>query len=173
MDLKIIRVGELDTNCYILSKDNRCLVIDPGDEAFKIIKYIEDNNMELAGILITHSHFDHIGGLDDLLDYKKVEVFSNLEEKEYKKDVFSFDVIKTPGHTKDSICYYFKEDNIMFVGDFIFKDSVGRIDLGGNYTDMMNSIKKIKGYRDDITIYPGHGESTILGLEKRNNIYFT
>lgn len=175
MDLEIIRVGELRTNCYVLSKNNKAIVIDPGDEAHKIIKYLEDNNLELVAILITHSHFDHVGGLYDLLNHENVKVFNNdnIEEKNYKIEDFSFDVIKTYGHTNDSVCYYFEEDNIMFVGDFIFKNSIGRTDLGGNYNDMMNSIKKIKGYRDDITIYPGHGESSILGLEKRNNPYFT
>ena len=55
----------------------------------------------------------------------------------------------------------------MFVGDFIFKDGVGRTDLGGNYSDLINSIKKISKYSKDITIYPGHGESSKLGLEIR------
>lgn len=175
MDLEIIKVGELETNCYILSKNNKCIVIDPGDEEDKIIKYIEKNKFELEFILITHSHFDHVGGLKGLLDYKQVDVYdgTNLSEKNYNIGLFNFDVIKTPGHTDDSVCFFFKEDNIMFVGDFIFRGSIGRTDLGGDYTEMMNSIKKIKGFRDDITIYPGHGEYSILGFEKRNNIYFT
>lgn len=174
MDLEIIKVGELLTNCYILSINNKAIVIDPGDDANKIISYLENNKLELILILITHSHFDHVGGLKDMLDYKKVSVLenSNIEERNYKVDDFKFSVIKTYGHTNDSVCYYFYEDNIMFVGDFIFKNSIGRTDLGGDYTEMMNSIKKIKGYRDDITIYPGHGESSILGLEKRHNPYF-
>ena len=61
----------------------------------------------------------------------------------------------------------------MFSGDFIFKESVGRCDLpGGNIGDMIKSINKIKEYDDDIVIYPGHGDSTTIGYEKNNNIYF-
>ena len=55
----------------------------------------------------------------------------------------------------------------MFVGDFIFKDGVGRTDLGGNYYDLLRSIKKISKYDKDITVYPGHGDSTKLGMEMK------
>ena len=73
----------------------------------------------------------------------------------------------------DSICFYFYKDKVMFVGDFIFKDSIGRCDLeGGNISLMKESIEKIKKYDDDITIYPGHGEFTTLGREKLENYYF-
>ena len=85
--------------------------------------------------------------------------------------LLKFDVIYTPGHTDDSITFYFEKEKVMFVGDFIFKGSIGRLDFGGNETDMKNSLKLIKKYPDDIIIYPGHNESTILGLEK-NNYYF-
>lgn len=176
MDLKIIKVGYLQTNCYIISKDNKCLVIDPGDEGNKIIKYLKDNKFDLVGILLTHSHEDHIGAVDSLLHYKKVNVydFNNLDEGNTNIDIFNFDVIYTLGHTNDSITFYFKNDNLMFVGDFIFKDGIGRVDLPtGNMSDMDKSINKIKLYSDNITIYPGHGDSTTLGYEKHNNYYFT
>ena len=85
---------------------------------------------------------------------------------------FKFDVIYNPGHTSDSISFYFKEDNIMFVGDFIFKDTVGRCDLGGSIVDMKHSINKLKEYHEDIIIYSGHGDKTTLNYEKENNPYF-
>lgn len=173
MDLKIIKVGELEENCYIIS-NGKTIIIDPGDEADKIISYLKNNNLDLDSILITHHHFDHVGALEEVLKYKKVAVYdiSNLKEKDYNISGFNIEVIYTKGHTDDSITYYFKDYNIMFTGDFIFEGSIGRTDLGGNTIDMINSLKKIIKYNEDIIIYPGHGNSTILKNEIKNNYYF-
>ena len=165
MKMKINRVivGELQTNCYVLVKDNKCLVIDPGDEYNKIKEVIGNN--EVVGVIVTHHHFDHIGALDKF-DKNLILDRNNLEEKEYDIDSFKFEVIYTPGHKEDSITIYFKENKIMFTGDFIFKDAIGRIDLpGGNYSDMLNSLSKISNYDKDIVIYPGHGDTTYLNDE--------
>ena len=170
MKIEIIKVGELETNCYILEKNNNILLIDPGDESDKIIDKINDK--KLIAILITHNHCDHIGALNDILSKYKVDVYNknNLEEKEYNIGEFKFKVIFNPGHTEDSISYLF--DNNLFCGDFIFKDSIGRWDLPtGNYEKLLNSIEKIKKY-NDLIIYPGHGNKTTLEKEKRNNYYF-
>lgn len=86
----------------------------------------------------------------------------------YEFKDFNFKVIFTPGHSWDSKTYYFEEDKIMFTGDFIFKGTIGRTDLGGSDKDMMKSLKMIMTYPDDIVIYPGHGEATNLGVEKQN-----
>lgn len=171
MKIERIEVGYLKTNCYILSKNDDCLIIDPGDEEDKIISKI--GNLNVLGIIITHYHFDHIGALENLKNKYNVEVYdiNNLEEKEYKINDFKFDVIYTKGHHDTCITIYFKDEKIMFTGDFIFKESIGRIDLGGNEIDMNGSLEKIKKYPKDITIYPGHGLSTTLEYELLNNIY--
>ena len=80
-------------------------------------------------------------------------------------DNFKFEVIYTPGHTDDSICIYFKDNNIMFVGDFIFKNGIGRTDLGGSIQKLKQSLTKISKYDSNIKIYPGHGKESILGIE--------
>lgn len=173
MEIKIIKVGPLETNCYVLVKDNKCLVIDPGAEIDKIVSTIE--NKELVGIIVTHYHFDHVGALDELKDKYKVLVFdkNNLKEGVNTIDSFDFEVIYTPGHSSDLISIYFKEKQAMFVGDFIFKENIGRCDLDtGDFNIMLKSISKIKEYDDNITIYPGHGDSTTLAYEKENNPYF-
>ena len=160
MNLEIVKVGPLKTNCYILSIDNDVLVIDPGDEYDKIKKVIGNRNVN--GVIVTHNHFDHIGALnyfDNIYDY------NNLKEGINKIGNFAFEVIYTPGHTNDSICLYFKNENKMFVGDFIFKDGIGRIDLGGNINDMRSSLRKISKYDKNTKIYPGHGDFSKLGLE--------
>ncbi len=160
MKIERVIVGDLETNCYILSINSKCIVIDPGDEYEKIKNKIDDK--KVVGVIITHSHFDHIGALnyfDNSLILKK----ENLEEKEYSIDKFKFNVIYTPGHKEDSITIYFKEHNVMFTGDFLFKDTIGRMDLpGGNKKDMINSLNKMKKYNKDIVIYPGHGDKSTL-----------
>ena len=170
MNIKTIKVGYLETNCYILSIGNDVIIIDPGSEYDKIKDEI--NNKNIIAVLITHNHFDHIGEIDKF-DKNKIYDIKNLEEKNYKFNKFNFEVIYTKGHTNDSITYYFKEDNCMFVGDFIFRYSIGRTDLEtGNSNEMYESIKKIKEYKNDIIIYPGHGNPTTLKEEKQQNPYF-
>lgn len=172
MKIKRIITGSLEENCYVLIIDNSCLVVDPGDD-FDIIKEeIKDYN--LLGILITHHHFDHIGALNDLLKYKKVPIYDyKLTDTEYNINDFNFKIIKTPGHTSDSITFYFEKDNIMFVGDFVFKGTIGRTDLPtGNEVEMENSINKIKQFNKEIKLYPGHGDITTIDDEIKYNYFF-
>lgn len=173
MEVKKIVTGYLDENCYILIKNGNCLVVDPGDEYNKIKDEIGDN--KVLGVLITHSHFDHIGALRNFLTKRSIKIFkrSNLEDnKEYKIGDFTFKCILTPGHSKDSVSFFFEEDKCMLVGDFIFKESMGRTDFpGGSDSEMQDSIQKILEYDDDIKLYPGHYDETTLGYEKKNNPY--
>ncbi len=173
MKIDRVVVGSLLENCYIVSIDNKCLVIDPGDDAEKIMDVIKDK--EVLGILITHHHFDHIGALEEIKDRYQAPVYdySNLEEKKYNVGPFKFSVRFNPGHTPDSISFYFMKENCMFVGDFVFQDSIGRCDLdGGNYQTMQESINKLINIKEDITLYPGHGNKTTLLYEKMHNPFF-
>lgn len=171
MEIKRVVTGYLDENCYLLIKNGNCLVVDPGDEYNKIKDEIGDN--KVLGVLITHSHFDHIGALRNFLTKRSIKIFkrSNLEDnKEYTIGDFKFKAILTPGHSKDSVTFYFEEDKLMLVGDFIFKESMGRTDFpGGSDSDMQESIKKILEYPEDTKLYPGHYDDTTLGYEKQNN----
>lgn len=173
MKIEKLEVGELRCNCYLLDIDGNVLVIDPGDEYLKIIDKIGNRNV--CGIIITHHHFDHDGAISDIVNKYGCMVYDkfNLLEGENKIGKFVFDVIYTPGHKDDLITIYFREDKMMFCGDFIFRDSIGRCDLpGSNISDMISSIEKIKKYDKEIVIYPGHGIKTTLGYEIDNNIYF-
>ena len=171
MVIKTLVLGPLQTNCYILKNDNTCLIIDPADEFNKIKECV--GNLKALGVIVTHNHFDHIGALKEVEEYYNIKVLdgNNLEEKDYILGNFKFSIIKAKGHTSDSIIVYFKEEKIMFVGDFIFKDSIGRTDIGGNMSDMKKSIEMMKKY-SDITLYPGHGDKTTIDYEKENNYYF-
>ena len=169
MIIKRIKVGYLETNCYILIKENNALIIDPGDEYEKIKNQIE--NLNVLAILITHHHFDHVGALEYFKNTKIIDCKS--EKKQYNIKNFKFEIIETKGHTNDSISFYFKEENIMFVGDFVFKESIGRTDLEtGNNEEMKKSIKKIKTFPEETTLYPGHGEETTLKNEIKYNPFF-
>lgn len=173
MKIDRVIVGSYLENCYIVSQDNNCIIVDPGDSFEEIDEII--NGMKVLAVLITHHHFDHIGALDSVIKKYNPIIFEydNVKEKNYKIENFSFDFIYTFGHTSDSVTYYFKEEKIMFTGDFLFENSIGRTDLEtGNYEEMLKSIEKIKKYDDDITVYPGHGNKTVLGLEKLNNYWF-
>ncbi len=158
MEIEKIEVGDLDTNCYIITNKNKTIIIDPGADFAKLKAKLEGKNV--IGCLVTHFHPDHIGALEEVLSSYDIQVNADY------KDSFAYEVIEFPGHTFDSKAFYFKKDNIMFIGDFIFKDGIGRTDLGGNNKDMIDSLNKLKLYPDNTILYPGHGEATKLGVEK-------
>lgn len=169
MDIKCIKTGYLEENCYILSIKNDCLVVDPGDEADKIIEEIGDKNV--LGILITHYHFDHIGALEKLKKRYNVDVI-DYQNRKNLIGPFNFEIIDTKGHKEDAVSYYFKEDKIMFVGDFIFEGTIGRCDLpGGDFKEMKKSLSNLKNYDENIILYPGHGNKTTIKKELLNNPY--
>lgn len=169
MNISSLVVGMLETNAYILTIGSDAILIDPGDEAEKIMSALDGKN--LLGIIITHHHFDHVGALDEIKSYKKVPVYdiSNMKEGKNSIGPFNFQVIYTPGHKEDAISIYFENDHVLFSGDFIFNGSIGRWDFpGGSIADMKKSIQKMLLYPGDIKIYPGHGASTSLNAEKDN-----
>lgn len=173
MEIKVVIVGELEENCYILIRNHKCLVIDPGDEYSKIKEELK--NLEVLGVLLTHRHFDHVGALDEFIQEYNVPIydFSTLKEKEYTIGPFTFNVIYNPGHSKDSIRFVFKKEKIMFVGDFIFLNSIGRTDLeGGDDREMRSSIEQLLLEKENYVLYPGHGPKTTLEFEKMMNPYF-
>lgn len=205
MEITVLTVGPVYTNCYIVNKEGSksCLVIDPGEDAEKIADYIRKKSMKLEGILLTHGHFDHITGVSKLVSLAGGKVYACREEKEVlanpqlngsvmmgyevalEPEVFlrdgqqltladlQFRVIHTPGHTKGGCCYYAEEEKILFSGDTIFMESIGRTDFPtGNSRELMDSIRnKILVLPDEVQIYPGHGPDTSVAYETANNPY--
>ena len=170
MVLDSISVGPLQAYCYILTKGHEVLVIDPGGEFNKISPYLESK--EIVGVLITHDHEDHIGALE-YFDKNLIYAYHNLKAGYKTLGPFTFEVIETPGHSIDSLTYYFEEDEMMFTGDFLFKGTIGRTDFkGGSDKAMHHSLKKISKY-PNADIYPGHGLKTTLDKERANNVYFS
>ena len=171
MNIDCITNGLLLENCYIISdKDRNAIIIDPGMELDKITSFIDNNHLKVVCVLVTHYHFDHVTILDEIINKYKCKVIDYKSEKNNKIKSFNFAVIENYGHTMDSVSFYFKKEKVMFTGDFIFKESIGKY----NFEDeeiMINSLKSFCKLDDDIVIYPGHGESSTVGYEKENNYF--
>lgn len=161
--LKIGKVvmGSVQTNCYFIYQENekKIIVVDPADKGDYLYNAFTEAGFEIAAILLTHAHFDHIWGCNKLRELSGVQVFANEDEKElcesaklnvsedvgrpytvfvdwYLRDGeevtiegMKFKMIATPGHTQGSCCFYFENDNILVSGDTLFEGSVGRTDL--------------------------------------------
>lgn len=156
-------VGPVQTNCYFaINKETKeALVIDPGEEAARLMQQIREQGLTVAAILLTHGHFDHAGAAEELSTLCNVPIYAHEVEKEtleseklnacwmigrketYRADLFVKDeqeldlagfhirVLFTPGHTRGGCCYYFPYENVVFSGDTLFQMSVGRTDLEG------------------------------------------
>ena len=114
MDINTVVTGYLEENCYVLIKNNECLIVDPGDDYEKIKEVIKDN--KILGVLITHGHSDHIGALRHFLTKKSIKIFKKSSTKDlenYEIGDFKFKVLYTPGHTSDSITFYFEDYEIL------------------------------------------------------------
>lgn len=182
------------SNCYVLDNEGHALVIDPGDEPSAVIDYIKSKKLIVDAIYLTHGHIDHVGGVKAFIEKINVPVFAsyndinwltltNLNRLGYEIPVTNwikdkeklhfisktFTVYETPGHSKGSTVLHV--DNLIFSGDTIFYQSIGRTDIAeGNMKDIYNSIKRLyQLFPNETKIYPGHGLSTSIGHEKENN----
>lgn len=195
MEIITVKVGILQTNCYILKQDGFAVIIDPGAKVQRILDHLGD--AKPLAILLTHGHFDHIGAINDLLAVHSLPIYLHPDDEDLLKDPqlnysfpkrfvvevetlpypstlnlgpFSFEVIETPGHTEGSVML--KIDDHLFSGDTLFKLSVGRTDLKtGNPIHMRQSLRQIKTMHGPLTIWPGHDEPTTLADELRENPY--
>jgi len=180
-----------------------CVIIDPGDEAQFLVSYIEKKSFKPVAILLTHGHFDHIGAVTMLRNKYGVKVYAASEERdtlespdinlslqmgtslileadEWLADGQEIELlgekarcILTPGHTPGGMCFYFPKSGMLFSGDTLFEQSVGRTDFpGGSMKQIINSIREklfvLPGY---VKVYPGHGMATTIGDEKMLNPY--
>lgn len=184
-------------------KTGELLVVDPGDQAQLIEKQIEKTGAKPVAILLTHGHFDHAGAAEALADKYQISIYAHEAEREtledpglnfcgmigehkvYHADIFvkdeevlnlagfSIRVFFTPGHTIGGCCYYIADEKILFSGDTLFQESVGRTDFPrGSASDLIRAIReKLMPLPDDVTVYTGHDESTLIGYERMHNPY--
>lgn len=198
MEINSITVGELQVNCYILSssKTKNAIIIDPGDDYPKIKSFLAKHKLSPKFIVHTHGHIDHIQADDEFhltvyahtLDvellkdpdknlshflsfpFKVNSPIKSLEDAEFiSLDDISLEVIHTPGHTPGGICL--RAENVVFTGDTLFAGSIGRTDFpGASNQQLIKSIKdRLFILADETLVYPGHGPSSSIGEEKRDN----
>ena len=156
-----------DNYIWLATTNEGSIVIDPG-EAHKTIKYLKGNDLNLEAILITHHHFDHTGGIEDMLKFRNVDVYGpvnnipSINKQLRDGDLFSvigidFKIIEIPGHTLDHIAF-FSENNgnpVLFCGDTLFSSGCGRV-FEGTFEQMHKSILKLKSLPANTKIYSGH-----------------
>ena len=195
MKVKVMQVGPIGTNCYILEDDTtgKAAVIDPGDEAGRILKALEEDKVEVEYILLTHGHYDHTTGVPELhraLPRAKIYIHeadangagSQLFPLAGQVDGLLFydegdtltlgsltiEVMHTPGHSKG--CVVLKVGDVLFCGDTLFAGSCGRTDLrGGSYAAIMASLKRLGELEGDYHVCPGHDVTSTLERERRSN----
>jgi glyoxylase-like metal-dependent hydrolase (beta-lactamase superfamily II) len=188
MIIHTLKVGQINTNCYLIEDEasKECLVVDPGGDAEKIIRAIENHHLKPTAIVVTHGHYDHVGAnlilkgtyhlpimMDpaDLFGLRLTD--SPAPDKTLKEDdeirvgSLSFRVIACPGHTPGGISLYSQEEKTIFTGDTLFNGTYGRIDLPGSSPEaMVFSLKKLLALPPETKVYPGHGRPTTIGDEQ-------
>lgn len=193
MDIVRTPQGLYKTNCYIVKDKGQALIIDPGFHGTHIMKEVGD--VELVGIIITHGHADHICAVDTIANVYDIPVYMHPKDDEllrvkrrmpsaYKErfvapylplcegnlSVGSFELMiwETPGHSAGSVCIAYKK--ALFTGDTLLNGTIGRVKtFNGNAEDMQRTLKKIVELDSSYTIYPGHGPSSSLEIERITN----
>jgi len=193
----------MTSNCYVVrpnTADQLCYIVDLPPDIEEVFEYVEKNNLSIAGVLLTHGHYDHTLGLNK---YDDNNVFINLEDEflarnpkdQFKNllvgedidvdtfegtlnsvdDITSNDLIVTsnPGHTKGSSSFVFTDIGSVFTGDFVFVEGIGRTDLySGDSNEMKESINNIfMNFNSDFTVFPGHGISDSVKQILKYNRY--
>lgn len=198
LEVKKLVVGELQTNCFIVKNQEYAVIIDPGSNPKKILEEVKDLTVE--AICLTHGHFDHIKAVDKLVSELHVPVYISEDDKCMLLDErlncsymiaqpftihspikcypanllklphFEFQVMDVPGHTLG--CVLLAAEHHLFTGDTLFKQGIGRTDLPhASNSQMVNSLNFIQTLTSDYIVYPGHGETSTLFEEFKNNPY--
>ena len=198
----------MKTNCYLLGceQTKNAAVIDPSWSGEVIAGKAEEEGWTITHILLTHSHFDHVGGLAELKDLTQAPIYIHPEAIPMLENAvmaarmwqinmpepppvdsmlddnqqivvgdLNLRVLYTPGHAPGHVCFYLAEHNILFDGDVIFQQSIGRTDLpGGDYDLLMQSIRqRVLILPDETAVLSGHGPATTIGQEKTWNSFLS
>ena len=207
--IKSSTLGFVGTNCYFVAKKSAAvpvhgIVIDPAYDGKKIYEDLKAEGCVVDLVLLTHAHFDHIGGAYELCELSGAPLYCHALEKRLcedteanlsadyglpcqvqpdrfledgeliRQDGLEIQVLSTPGHTEGSCCYYLPKEQVLFSGDTLFAQSVGRTDLPTGSTEkLMQSIReKLLVLPEETRVCPGHMDTTTIGYEKRVNPFF-
>ena len=196
MLIKDFQLGQLETNCYIVTDEDtlECAVIDPGDESNTVLDYLEEHKLRCRFIFLTHGHYDHTMAVAALAEETGAAVCINERDtKATEGDApfahrppdgamlysegdggrggsLEFRVMETPGHSPGSVTLICGD--ALFTGDTLFRDSCGRTDPpGGDMNTLLRSLRRLAELPGDYEVYPGHMDSTTLERERRFNYY--
>ena len=202
LDVRAFTVGPVQENCYIVrahAAAERAVIVDPGEEAERLLEAAEALGVEIEAILVTHCHFDHIGAVAPVARATGAPVYCPQIEAPVLADVMrwvppgfgpfesheaehtlaggerlslagiDFDVIFTPGHSPGHVTY--ATPGALLSGDVLFQGSVGRVDLpGGDWATLERSIEGLlREHPPETVVYPGHMGITTLGRERDTN----
>lgn len=207
-NIKILQLplGPLQTNAYLLGcqQSKQAAVIDPSWDGRLIVETAEQEGWSISHILLTHSHFDHVGGLAEVKEQTDAPIYIHPEAvfmlensvtaanlwqitiatppaaENMLKDKqtllvgnLSLEVLFMPGHAPGHVGFYLAEYHVLFSGDVLFQQSIGRTDLpGGDHEQLMKSIKeRVLVLPDQTAVLSGHGPTTTIGQEKQWNPY--
>ena len=197
MDIQILQVGPIGTNCYLLCDETEklCAVVDPGGDAARVAAAVVDTGCAPCAILLTHGHYDHTGGVAELrAKWPDVPVYLNRRDQ-YEGDAYlqqlfppvpgardydegdtiqvgglTVDVMATPGHSEGGVTL--RCGDVLLCGDTLFAGSCGRTDFpGGSVKKIMASLKRLGSLEGDLQVYPGHMETSTLDQERSWNPY--
>ena len=197
MNIKVLQVGPIGTNCYILcdEAEKLCAVIDPGGDASRVAAAVAKTGCAPCAILLTHGHYDHTAGVADLqAQWPEVPTYLSRRDQgagdSYMLQLFppvanakdydegdtvrvgslTLEVLATPGHSEGSVTL--RCGDVLFCGDTLFAGSCGRTDFpGGSMKKIMVSLKRLGQLEGNLTVYPGHMEGSTLDQERSWNPY--
>ena len=193
MNIKLMQVGEIGTNCYLLEDEDprSAAIIDPGGEARGILGQAKADGVQVKAILLTHSHYDHTGAVRELREaLPGVPVYLHPadaaqlgtavmppigETRPYQEGDtvpvgnLTVQVLHTPGHTPGGVTL--RVEDVLFTGATLFQGSMGRTDLGGSYTEIMASLKRLGQLEGDLQVLPGHMGVSTLDRERKSNYF--
>lgn len=195
MQVKMMQVGPIGTNCYLLEEDKKIAVIDPGDEADRVLAALKELDGTVEYILLTHGHYDHTTAVPQLhkalpqagiyihradADGAGNTLFPLAGQVEGLRfygegdtlplGSLTIEVMHTPGHSPGSVTL--KAGDVLFTGDTLFAGSMGRTDLsGGSEEEIMASLKRLGQLEGGFHVLPGHMGASTLDRERKSNPY--
>ena len=196
LEIVQLPLGAYQANCYLVAREGaaEAVVIDPGDTPDRVMGQLEQRGWTAVGVLVTHGHIDHLGGVAAVAREAGVDVWMPAGEADLLREFpgasyapehlldggetvslagIDFAVTLVPGHSPASVAFH--ADGHLFVGDVLFAGSVGRTDLpGADWETLVDSIRMLsERFPPETMVYPGHGPPTTLGAELERNPFLT